>query len=76
MYLVGAILLGALVWVVHTRVHFQWSVFRDQLQHVDWRRIAFAAALVLFCYWLRAVRWAVLLRPQKKVTHSGCWARR
>jgi hypothetical protein len=68
---VGAILLGALVWVVHSRVHFQWSVFRDQLQHVDWRRIAFAGALVLLCYWLRAARWAVLLRPQKKVSSFG-----
>jgi hypothetical protein len=71
MYLVGAILLGALVWLVHTRVHFQWSVFRDQLQHVDWRRIAAAAAMILFCYWLRAVRWAVLISPQKRVTSSS-----
>jgi hypothetical protein len=68
MYLVGAILLGALVWLVHTRVHFQWNVFRDELQHVDWRRIILAVAMVVFCYWLRAVRWAVLIRPQKKVS--------
>ena len=68
MYLLGAILLGALVWLVHTRVHFQWSVFRDELQHVDWRRIVFAVLMIVFCYWLRAVRWAVLIRPQKKVT--------
>jgi hypothetical protein len=67
MYVVGAILLGALAWLVHTRVHFQWSVFRDQLQHVDWRRIVLGVALVVFCYWLRAARWAVLLKPQKKV---------
>jgi glycosyltransferase 2 family protein len=68
MYLVGAILLGALVWLVHTRVHFQWNVFRDELQHVDWRRIILAVAMVVFCYWLRAARWAVLIRPQKKVS--------
>ncbi len=68
LYLVGAILLGALVWLVHARVHFQWSVFRDQLQHVDWKRIVLGAAMVLFCYWLRAVRWAVLVKPQKKVS--------
>jgi hypothetical protein len=67
-YVVGAILLAALVWVVRTKVHFQWSVFLDQVQHVDWRRIAVAAALILSCYWLRAVRWAVLVKPQKKVT--------
>ena len=68
MYLVGAILLGALVWLVHKRVHFQWSVFRDELQHVDWRRIVLGIAMVVFCYWLRAVRWGVLIKPQKKVS--------
>jgi glycosyltransferase 2 family protein len=67
-YLVGAILLLALVWVVRTRVHFQWSVFLDQVQHVDWRRITLAAVMILLCYWLRAMRWAVLIRPQKKVS--------
>jgi hypothetical protein len=68
MYVLGAILVGALGWLVHTRVHFQWSVFRDELQHVDWRRIALGIAMVVFCYWLRAARWAVLVKPQKKVT--------
>jgi glycosyltransferase 2 family protein len=66
-YVVGALLLGALGWVVHSRVHFQWSVFRDQLQNVDWKRIAFGASMVIFCYYLRAARWAVLIKPQKKV---------
>lgn len=69
-YLVGAILLVGLVWLVSTRVHFQWSVFFDQVQHVDWRRIALAAVLILACYWLRATRWAVLVRPQKRVSTS------
>jgi hypothetical protein len=67
-YVVGGILLVGLAWLVHTRVHFQWSVFLDQVQHVDWRRIALAAVFIILCYGLRAVRWAVLLRPQKKVT--------
>jgi uncharacterized protein (TIRG00374 family) len=73
LYLVGAVLLGALGWLVHTRVHFQWSVFRDQLQHVDWRRIAVSVAMIVFCYWLRAARWAVLIKPQKKVSVSSLW---
>src|SRR5271156_2766314 len=68
MYLVGAILLGALGWLVHERVHFQWSVFRDELQHVDWRRIVLGIAMIEFCYWLRAARWGVLIKPQKKVS--------
>jgi hypothetical protein len=73
LYLVGAVLLGALLWYVHQRVHFQWSVFRDQLQHVDWHRIGIGVAMILFCYWLRAMRWAVLIRPQKKVSASTLW---
>ena len=71
LYVLAAILLGAVMWLVHTRVHFQWSVFRDQLQHVDWRRIAAGIAMILFCYWLRAARWAVLIRPQKKVSANS-----
>ena len=67
LYVVGAILLAALLWLVHSRVHFQWSVFRDQLQHVDWRRIAAGVLMIMSCYWLRAARWAVLIKPQKKV---------
>src|SRR3984957_16207853 len=67
MYLAGAVLLVALGWVVHTRVHFQWSVFRDQLQHVDWWRITLGVVMILFCYWLGRGRWAVLVKPQKKV---------
>src|ERR1700689_1348560 len=67
MYLAGAILLAALGWVVHTRVHFQWSIFRDQLQHVDWWRITLGVVMILFCYWLRAARWAGLVKPHKKV---------
>lgn len=68
LYLVGAILLAALVWMVQTRVHFQWSVFRDQLQHVSWWRIVFGVVMIQLCYGLRAARWAVLVKPQKRVS--------
>ena len=66
----GAILLGALGWLVQTGVHFQWRVFLDQIQHVDWKRIALGVALIVLCYWLRAARWAVLLKPQKSQSLS------
>jgi glycosyltransferase 2 family protein len=67
-YLVGAMLLVALAWWAHGHVHFQWDVFRDQLQYLDWKRIAIAIGLIWLGYGLRAVRWAVLLKPQKKVS--------
>jgi hypothetical protein len=66
-YLAGIILLLALALWVPGHVHFQWSVFRDQLQHVDWSRIAAGIALIWGGYLLRAVRWAILIKPQKKV---------
>src|ERR1700722_12583753 len=65
-YLVGSILLAVLAWVVDTRVLFQWRVFLDQLLYVQGSHIVLAAAMVVFCCWLRSVRWAVLLKPQKK----------
>ena len=71
LYLAGAILLGALGWFVHTHVHFQWGVFREEVQHVDWKRIVLAVALVAFCYFLRAARWAVLIKPQTRASSSS-----
>lgn len=67
-YCAGAILLAGLAWLVHTKVHFQWNIFSAQLQHIDWRRIALGAAMFVFCYWLRAARWAALVKTQKEVT--------
>lgn len=60
--------MAGLPWVVHTKVHFQWNIFSTQLQHIDWRRIALGVAMVMFCYWLRAARWAALIKTQKEVT--------
>ncbi len=67
-YLGGAALVVALAWWACRHVHFQWDVFRDQLQYLDWKRIAIAITLIWLGYGLRAVRWAVLLKPQKKVS--------
>jgi glycosyltransferase 2 family protein len=67
-YLGGAALLAALAWWARGHVHFQWDVFRDQLHFLDWKRIAIGIALIWLCYGLRAVRWALLLKPQKKVS--------
>jgi glycosyltransferase 2 family protein len=73
LYVVGAVLLAGLAWLVRTRVHFQWDVFLSQLQHVDWRRIALGVVLIICCYYIRAARWAVLIKPQKKVPYSSLW---
>ena len=67
-YLVAAALLLALALWVRGHVHFEWSIFRDQLQHIDWKRIVLGVAMIWLGYGLRAVRWAMLLKPQKKVS--------
>jgi glycosyltransferase 2 family protein len=73
LYLGGAVLLAALGWLVHTRVHFQWGVFLEQVQHLDWRRIIFGVVLIISCYYIRAARWAVLIKPQRKVSSFSLW---
>ena len=70
-YLVTAALLLVLALWVRGHVHFEWAVFRDQLQHIDWKRIALGVAMIWLGYGLRAARWAMLLKPQKKVSAAS-----
>ncbi|HEV2274272.1 MAG TPA: lysylphosphatidylglycerol synthase transmembrane domain-containing protein [Acidobacteriaceae bacterium] len=66
-YLIAVALLVALALWVRGHSTFEWGVFRDQMQHVNWIRIAIATAMIWLGYGLRAVRWAIFLKPQKKV---------
>jgi glycosyltransferase 2 family protein len=70
-YMAGILLLLGLALWVPGHVHFQWSVFREQLQHVVWWRIAAAIALIFAGYGLRAVRWAMLIKPQMKASWTS-----
>jgi uncharacterized membrane protein YbhN (UPF0104 family) len=67
LYLVVIAALVALVLVVRQRVHFQWSVFANQIRHVSWQHIVFALVAIYLNYFIRGIRWAYLLRPTKKV---------
>jgi glycosyltransferase 2 family protein len=49
------------------RAHFRWDVLGDQFRHVDWVKIALGVALIYLAYLIRAVRWAVFIREQKRV---------
>jgi glycosyltransferase 2 family protein len=70
-WILYGVLAAALVvfglWVA-ARVKFDWTTFFDQLRHVEWKNIVFGVALIWLGYGMRAVRWAILLKPQKKVT--------
>jgi hypothetical protein len=61
-----AALAGLALWARH-RVHFDFGVFRAQVALADWRMIAAAAGCIYLGYVFRSVRWALLLRHNKKV---------
>ncbi len=68
--ILGFVVLIALVvlviWGWH-RSHFDFGVFRSQLAMADWGRIGIGIACIYFAYLIRTVRWALLLRHNKKV---------
>jgi glycosyltransferase 2 family protein len=68
--IVGLVVLAAIVGVViwgRDRIHFDFGLFRSQLAMADWRRIGVGAACIYLAYIFRSVRWAFLLRHNKKV---------
>lgn len=58
---------AALVWFGRSRIHFNGQVFVHQLRLADWRLFALAVALIWLGYLLRALRWALLMKPAKRV---------
>jgi glycosyltransferase 2 family protein len=68
LWLVVAVALVALVLFIRARVEFSWVVFGQQLRQSDWRRFVIATAVIYAAYILRAFRWAVFLRPVKRVS--------
>ena len=68
--ILGLVVLAALVALViwgWNRSHFDLGVFRSQLALADWRRIGIAVGCIYLGYIFRSVRWAMLLRHNKKV---------
>ncbi|MGO9775489.1 MAG: lysylphosphatidylglycerol synthase transmembrane domain-containing protein [Terracidiphilus sp.] len=65
--LAGLAALAALVVWGRDRIHFDFGVFWSQLAQADWRKIAIALGCIYVCYAIRSVRWALLLRHNKKV---------
>ena len=62
------LLIGA--WAAH-HVAFDWHSLREQLRSVSWRHVGYGVACIYATFWLRAIRWAVLLGPQKKVSSTS-----
>jgi hypothetical protein len=68
--ILGLVVLAAVaalaVWG-RNRIHFDFHVFGSQLAQADWRRIALGVGFIYLAYAFRSLRWALLIRTQKKV---------
>ena len=66
--ILGLVALAALVaLVIWGRNHFDFEVFRTQIAHADWTKVAFSAGCIYVAYTFRSVRWAQLLKHNKVV---------
>jgi uncharacterized membrane protein YbhN (UPF0104 family) len=62
------IVLALIVFVNRGRIHFDWTIFWQQLRHISWIHIAIGIALIYSTYWLRALRWSVFVSATKRVS--------
>lgn len=74
LYLAVGLAFVALIFYARHKIHFNWGVFVEQLKLADWPMFAVAAALISLGYIVRAVRWALFLKPVRKVSFpSRAW---
>ncbi len=61
------VVLAVGIYLLRGHIHFDWRTFVAQLRLADWRLFGAGLLLIYGAYVLRAVRWALFLRPTKKV---------
>ncbi len=69
-WIIGLVLLAAIAALFSYEQHqhpFNWSVFVQEFQRASWRKVAIGAGCIYFAFVFRAIRWAWLLRPNKRV---------
>jgi uncharacterized membrane protein YbhN (UPF0104 family) len=59
--------LAVLIYFLRGRIHFDVRSFLEQIRQVSLGHVAAGVALIYVCFWLRSMRWALFLKPQKKV---------
>jgi uncharacterized membrane protein YbhN (UPF0104 family) len=65
------VLAGLALLLARHRIHLDARALASQLRAASWRWILLGIALIYATYWLRALRWAVLLRP---VQPASAWS--
>lgn len=66
-WVVVAVAVVALALFARGRIHFDWHVFVQQLKLARWSNIGIGVALIWFGYIMRSVRWALFVKPIRKV---------
>src|ERR1700760_3021173 len=61
-------LIAAYLW--HKRGSFDWRSLGPQLRSVSVWMVLVGIAIIYVCYWLRAMRWSVLLRSLRPASTS------
>lgn len=67
LWVIALVVLGALIWYAWQHIHFNWTVFVEQLRLADWRRMALGLACIYFGYVVRGYRWVKLMRHKEKL---------
>ena len=62
------VVLAVAVFLLRGRIHFDWHTFFTQLKLADWRLFGVGVLLIYAAYCVRAIRWALFLRPTKRVS--------
>jgi hypothetical protein len=66
-----AALIALIAWYLwHKRASFDWRSLEPQLRSVSIWMVALGIAIIYVCYWLRAMRWSVLLKSLRPATTS------
>ena len=67
----AVVLVAALIFYRLRGTTFQWGLFLETFQRIDWRWLAASILLMLLTYVGRALRWDVMLRPLGRT--PGFW---
>lgn len=74
LYLALTIALVALLLYARHKINFNWGVFLQQLRLLDWPFIGIGVLCIYLGYIVRAARWALFLKPARKVSFpSRLW---
>jgi uncharacterized membrane protein YbhN (UPF0104 family) len=61
-----AVVLLVIAYILY-RVNFDWATFWNELRHANFKRIAIGIGIIYSTYLVRSIRWALFIRPAKKV---------